>query len=346
MTIGPQQKPLRKRNVLVIGGAGYIGSVLVRKLLFKGYKVRVMDKLFYNNGASLATLAGNANFSFSRGDFCNENILQDSLAHVTDVILLAALVGDPICKKYPELARRINEEGAIRLFDLIHGIHINKFVFTSTCSNYGLVSGDGCATEETELNPQSLYAETKVNVERHIIRNTPKVDFCPTILRLSTAFGISARMRFDLTISEFSRTLALGKDLIVYDELTWRPYCHVDDISESIIKVIESPEDKVMGKIFNVGDNENNYTKQMIVEALLKYVGGGNVIYGEAGPDRRNYRVSFDKIFRLLGFKTRFSVEGSIKTLINAVRSGLFDDVEVRKNFYGNYSIKEGSHDT
>ena len=260
--------------------------------------------------------------------------------------MLAALVGDPICKQYSELARRINEEGAIKLFDSLDGIHISKFIFTSTCSNYGQVSGDGWATEETELNPQSLYAETKVNVERHIIRNTPKVDFCPTILRLSTAFGISARMRFDLTISEFSRTLALGRDLIVYDEHTWRPYCHIDDISEAIIKIIESPEDKVMGEIFNVGDNGNNYTKQMIVEALLKNIRGGNVIYGKGGPDKRDYRVSFDKIFNLLGFKTRFSVEGSIKMLINAVRSGLFDDVEMRKNFYGNYTIKEGYQDT
>ena len=336
----------REKNVLVIGGAGYIGSVLVRKLLLKGYKVGVMDKLLYNNGASLATLIGNVNFTFSRGDFCDEHILQDSLADVTDVVLLAALVGDPICKQYPELARRINEEGAIKLFDYIDGSHINKFIFASTCSNYGLVSSDGHATEETELNPQSLYAETKVNVERHIIKNAPQVDFCPTVLRLSTAFGISARMRFDLTISEFSRTLALGEDLTVYDEHTWRPYCHVDDIAESIIRVLESPEEKVMGKIFNVGDNENNYTKQMIVDTILKNAGGGNVIYGEAGPDRRNYRVSFDKIFRLLGFKTRFSVEDSIKRLINAVRSGLFDDVEMRKNFYGNYFIKEDYHNT
>ena len=336
-----QSRALRKRNVLVIGGAGYIGSPLVRRLLLKGFKVKVLDNLLYANGSSIVDLLEEPNFSFIHGDFCNDKILKESLTETTDVVLLAALVGDPICKKYPILAKQINEEGTIKLFDLLSDRQTDRFVFTSTCSNYGLADSNGYATEETELNPQSLYAETKVNAEQYIIRNADKVNLCPTILRLSTAFGLSKRMRFDLTVSEFTREITLGNDLLVYDEDTWRPYCHVEDISESIIRVLDSPAEKVRGEIFNVGDNKNNYTKKMIVELVLKSAGEGQVQYCKGGGDRRNYRVSFNKINTRLAFRTLFTIEDSIRTLIKAIRNDLFDDVESREEFYGNYSIKE-----
>ena len=327
------------RCVLVIGGAGYIGSVLTRKLLLRGYDVRVLDKLIYDNGSSIADLVDESNFTFSRGDLCGGENVDLSLEGATDVVLLAALVGDPICKKYPALARETNETGAMKLFDLLSGRGIDKFVFTSTCSNYGLIEDGEDATEESGLNPQSLYAETKVNFEKYIMGKMDSLDFCPTILRLSTAFGISGRMRFDLTVSEFTRELSLGEELLVYDENTWRPYCHVSDISSAIISVIESPIETVRGEVFNVGDNKNNYTKQMIVDAVLDNLGEGNVTYGESGPDKRNYRVSFDKIRERLGYSTSFSMDGSILTLIEALKNGLFDDVDSRKFFYGNYSI-------
>ena len=333
----------QKRQVLVIGGAGYIGSVLVRKLLFKGYKVKVLDNLLYDNGSSVVDLLENPNFSFIRADFCDGGGLNQWLKDISDIVLLAALVGDPICKKYPEIAKRINEEGSIRLFESLNGRGIDKFIFTSTCSNYGLRSTDQYATEEVELNPQSLYAETKVTVERYILEKKDRVDFCPVILRLATAYGLSGRMRFDLTISEFTRELVLGKDLLVYDENTWRPYCHVVDISEVIIKVIESPKQKVCREVFNVGSNKENYTKKMIVGMVLSYLKKGNVQYKKGGFDPRNYRVSFGKLASNLGFVNNFTIKDSIPKLIEAIRGGLFDDVEKRIEFYGNYSIKKGN---
>lgn len=337
-------KKLKKndeRNVLIIGGAGYIGSVLARKLLSEGYGVRVLDNLLYDNGSSISDLMEERSFSFIFGDFGKNEILEKAFDNVSDVVLLAALVGDPICKKYPELARKTNLEFPKNLLQKLKGKNINKFIFTSTCSNYGLRADDSLANEESELNPQSLYAETKVEFERYILDNIKEFDFSPAILRLSTAFGMSNRMRFDLTISEFTKDLALGKELIVYDENTWRPYCNVSDISNAIIKVIEAPKEKVSGQVFNIGSENNNYTKKMILELIEKHLENTRIEYKVGGFDPRNYRVSFDKVNEVLGFSTSYTAEDSILRIINAIENKLFDDIDARNNYYGNYSITE-----
>jgi nucleoside-diphosphate-sugar epimerase len=329
-----------QRHILVIGGAGYIGSSLSRKLLNKDYKVRVLDKLIYNNAPSVFDMIEEKNFSFIYGDYGDETVLNNSLEGITDIVLLAALVGDPICKKYPGLARKVNLEYAKNLYERLKSKSIDRFIFTSTCSNYGL-RNDTPADEESKLNPLSLYAETKVEFEKYILDNLKNIDYSPTILRLATAFGISKRMRFDLTISEFSRELALGKELVVFDENTWRPYCHISDISNAIITVLEAPKDKVRGQVFNVGSNNENYTKKMIVEIIQKYVDNALINYKQGGFDPRNYRVSFDKIKSILNYKTQNTAEESIRNLINAVNNNLYTDVETRKYFYGNYFIQE-----
>ena len=328
------------RKVLVVGGAGYVGSVLVRLLLKNGYAVKVLDNLIYNNEASISALFEEKDFEFINGDFTKEDVVENALEGVTDVVLLAALVGDPICKKYQELAKRTNLDGPKQLFQKMKGRGINSFVFTSTCSNYGLRENDEPASEDSDLNPVSLYAETKVAFEKFILENGGDIDFCPTILRIATAFGGSSRMRFDLTVSEFTRELALGKDLLVYDEDTWRPYCHIADLSRAVIRVLESDESLVRNEVFNVGSTSENYTKKMIVDEISKHI-GVNVSYKEGGFDPRNYRVSFDKISDKLNFNIEYPVSAAIPGLIQAVQSGLFDDVEERKGFYGNYQIEE-----
>jgi nucleoside-diphosphate-sugar epimerase len=330
------------RHILVIGGAGYIGSVLVRKCLSRGYKVRVLDELLYDNGISISDLMEEESFSFVCGDFGNETILRDALRNVTDVVLLAALVGDPICRAYPKLATKTNIEYPKQLIQVLKGSHIRNFIFTSTCSNYGLrAADDSLASEDSELNPQSLYAETKVEVERYILENIGRLDYSPTILRLSTAFGMSSRMRFDLTISEFTKDLALGKKLVVYDENTWRPYCNVSDISNAIIKVIETSREKVHGQVFNIGSDNNNYTKRMIVELISKHVKNTEIEYREGGSDARNYRVSFEKVRTILGFNAHFSVEDSIMHIVYAMDNRLFTDTDARRTMYGNYVINK-----
>jgi nucleoside-diphosphate-sugar epimerase len=200
---------------------------------------------------------------------------------------------------------------------------------------------DSLATEEAPLNPQSLYAETKVEFERHVLSRSAKVDFCPTVLRIATAYGLSRRMRFDLTISEFTRELALGRELLVYDADTWRPYCHVASISAAILTALDSPAELVRGEVFNVGDSRENYTKRSVVEVIQEHLGGKGVVrFTEGGSDPRNYRVSFDKIAERLGFVNRNTVPEAVGRLLEAIASGVFDDVEDRPGFYGNRNLE------
>ena len=328
------------RHVLVIGGAGYIGNVLVRRLLAERVRVRVLDKLVYDHGSAIAGVFEESGFSFVHGDLCDRADLDLALDGITDVVLLAAMVGDPVSKKFPELTRRVNVDGAEGAFDALDGRGIDRFIFTSTCSNYGLRRTDEPATEESELAPVSLYAETKVEFEEFMLGRAGEVDFCPTVLRISTAYGISQRMRFDLTISEFTRTLTIGDELLVYDADTWRPYCHVRDISKAISTVMTAPRDLVRGEVFNVGHADENFTKRMVTDAVQEHLGGrGKLSFHEGGVDPRNYRVSFDKIRERVGFEPDFRVPVSVGNLVRAIEAGAFTDVDDRERFYSSHTL-------
>jgi nucleoside-diphosphate-sugar epimerase len=334
------QAETNSRHVLVVGGAGYVGNTLVRRLLGAGFRVRVLDLLIYDHGAALAGLWENPDFSFVRGDLRDPATVSGALEGITDVVHLAAIVGDPAASAYPDLANSINVDGATAVFDSLSGKGIDRFVFTSTCSNYGLRESDEPATEESELAPVSLYAENKVAFEHHALGRLGEVDFCPTILRIATAYGISQRMRFDLTVSEFARTLAVGDSLLVYDADTWRPYCHVEDIASAIITVLGAPVEKVRGEVFNVGHSDENYTKRMLVDAALAALDGvGEVEFQEGGKDPRNYRVSFDKIEAKLGFEAEHRVPTAVAELVAAVRDGVFLDVPDRPFFYADHTL-------
>jgi nucleoside-diphosphate-sugar epimerase len=331
---------LSRRVVLIIGGAGYVGSVLTRHLLGEGYRVRVLDALLYENEKAIADLHGNDRFSFVRGDFCDSSILKSALAGATDIIMLAALVGDPICRKYPELARKINETGTLRLIERLGEYPINRFVFMSTCSNYGLRETDEPADETCELNPQSLYAELKVNVERFLLANANRFGFVSTVLRGATAYGLSHRMRFDLTINEFTRELAAGNELLVYDADTWRPYCHLVDFARAIQVVLEAPGESVRGEVFNLGGTGGNYTKRMLVDLLSRQIPSARIVFREGSTDPRNYRVTFDKIRDRLVFSIARDVERYVPELMGRLSQGDFADYATHKNFYGNYQIR------
>jgi nucleoside-diphosphate-sugar epimerase len=335
----PTQERSQNRHVLVVGGAGYVGNVLIRKLLADGYSVRVLDNLIYDHGAGIAGALEEPRLSFVNADLRNIAAVEDALEGITDAVLLAGLVGDPICKAHPELARAINSEGAQKLYETLDGKGLDRFVFTSTCSNYGLRQSDTPATETDELSPLSLYAEAKVEFEQFVLDHGD-VDLCPTLLRISTAYGMSPRMRFDLTISEFTRTLAAGEELVVYDAETWRPYCHIADISKAIMTVFDAPADEVRGEVFNVGHSDENYTKQMLVEIAQEATGSDRVEFVSGGTDPRNYRVSFDKIAERLGFEPDFRVPIAVGNLVGAVRTGAFNDIALRPDFYCNKVIR------
>ena len=330
---------LAGRTVLVLGGAGYIGSVLVADLLHAGAEVRVLDQLIYDNGFALAHLLDHPRLRFKRGDLRDADVLIEATQGVDDIVLLACLVGDPICEAYPRLARKINECGARRVADRLDELGISRLVFTSTCSNYGIHDTSVLATEHSALNPQSLYAHTKVAVEDHLLGHAAEKNCVVTVLRVATAYGLSPRMRFDLTVSHFAWQLAVGRPLSVYDADTWRPYCHVRDISAAIMTVLTAAERTVRGEVFNVGDTAQQFTKRMVVDEVAKHLAGVSVLYGEGDTDPRSYRVSFDKIARRLGFRCDYTVQDYLARLIPALQAGIFADVAGNPRF-GNYVVK------
>jgi nucleoside-diphosphate-sugar epimerase len=274
------------------------------------------------------------------GDLCDPEDMQRALDGITDVILLAGLVGDPITKKYPEASQAINDVGIKNCIDQLNGLGLEHLVFVSTCSNYGLVEDDQLADEEFELKPLSLYAKSKVAIEQYIMGLNGNVDYTPTVLRFATAFGLSTRMRFDLTVSEFTRELVLGHELLVYDTNTWRPYCHVRDFGRLIDLVFQVPAEKVAFEVFNAGGEVNNYTKQGIVDAILEQLPNAQVKYKEHGVDPRNYRVDFSKVKKILDFDPKYTIPDGIKEVLIAFENHVFDHVDDQRNMFGNYELQ------
>ncbi len=330
---------LEERLVLIVGGAGYIGSVLTEQLLRQGYRVRSQDLLLYHNQLTVLPFLGRPGYEFVQGDYADRDHMEACLEGVTDVVILAGLVGDPITKKYPNESQRINHDGMLALIDRLDGRGLNRVVFVSTCSNYGLIPQDTLADENYELSPLSLYAKAKVAMETALLGIKGRVDYQTTVLRFATAFGLSPRMRFDLTVSEFTRAMYLGHELVVYDAHTWRPYCHLGDFSEVIRRVLEAKPERVAFEVFNAGGEVNNFTKQMIVDAILTQLPDAKVGYQQHGSDPRNYRVDFTKIRERLFFQPRYTVHDGVSELIAALRSGLFRNVEQPASFFGNYAI-------
>jgi nucleoside-diphosphate-sugar epimerase len=332
-------QPSSASRVLLIGGAGYIGVPLARRLLHAGRAVRTLDRLVYKNGASLLGLASEPGYEFVFGDMGDSAALDRALDGITDVVILAGLVGDPITKDFPREAQSINERALRRCIDQMNGRGLSKVVFVSTCSNNGVIPDNEVADEGFPLNPLSLYAEAKIRAEAYLMSLKGRVDFHATALRFATAFGLAPRMRFDLTVNEFARELFLGNKLVVYDADTWRPYCHVRDFARLILRVVEAPPEAVSFEVFNAGGDANNLTKRQIVNLVLEHVPDGHVIYRDNSADRRNYRVDFRKVRETLEFEPKLDVAYGIDEIIRAVRSHLFDDVDARPNFYGNYEL-------
>lgn len=329
----------RARRVLLVGGAGYIGCPLTTHLLSLGYEVTNLDLLVYRHGRVCLGHLAHPGYRLVVGDMGDEDTLDEALRGVTDIVILAGLVGDPITKKFPGASAAINERGLRNCIDRLNDRGLERVIFISTCSNYGLARGDGLVNEESPLSPLSLYASAKVDAERYLLSLKGKVDYQPTILRFATAFGLSQRMRFDLTVNEFTRELYRDRQLIVYDASTWRPYCHVKDFARLISHVLAFPAEDVSFEVFNAGCEQNNHTKQQIVDIILSRVPKRRVLYKSNSSDQRNYRVDFSKLRTRLFFEPGYSVGDGVDEIIFALKAGLLDEAEVSSTAYGNYEL-------
>ena len=313
-------------RVLVTGGAGFIGSVLVQELLARGHSVRVLDALVHGQ-PSLLSAWGRRSFDFVRGDVRDSTCVETALEGISTVIHLAAIVGDPACARNPELARQTNVEATSRVLDAASSAGVRRFVFLSTCSNYGkMADPKAYVTEDSELRPVSLYAETKVEAEGDVMSRCTST-FHTCVLRLATVYGVSPRMRFDLTVNEFTRDVCLGETLVIYGEQYWRPYIHVRDAAAALGVVVSADSSVISGGLFNVGSTAENYRKADLCSLLtLRFPQAKITVVPKTGEDPRDYRVLFDKIQSVLGFEAAYSVSDGIDEVASLVTSGLLGD--------------------
>jgi nucleoside-diphosphate-sugar epimerase len=311
-------------NALIIGGAGYVGSPLTYQMWRDGHNVTVLDCLLFG-GESLLPLQGADRFRLVVGDLRSEEVLDAVIPGQDAVVLLAAIVGEPASNRDPEATVSTNLQGAEKVLAAAQRHGVPRFVFTSTCSNYGISDVDGPVSETAPLMPISPYSETKVAAEK-IILDAAGEGFSSTVLRLSTAFGVSPRMRFDLLVSDFTLAAVQDSKIVIYGEQFWRPFVHVNDIGAAIDLVLRSDPDTVSGAVFNVGANRNNTQKIDLGKAVQAVLPGIELEFVERNEDPRSYRVDFSKIEAELGYEAQWSIEDGIRELATALTDGVFPD--------------------
>jgi nucleoside-diphosphate-sugar epimerase len=315
------RRPSSEGTVLILGGAGYIGSCLVRKLLSAGRKVRVMDSLIYGD-YSLHDVLGHPNLQLQVGD-CRK--LQDLVAAVRDtdaIIHLAAIVGDPACEVDRQASREINYAATRMLIEVAKGNGNCRLIFSSSCSVYGAT--DLLTDEYSNVLPISLYAETKVDSEEALL-DAQSPDFHPVILRLATVFGLSYRTRFDLIVNLLTAKALSEGAITIFNGTQWRPFIHVQDVANGICQALDAPLDVVSGEIYNLGDSRMNFTLAQLAEKVLAEFPDTHVDYIE-NSDRRNYRVSFEKIYNQIGFQCQWTLEDGIREIKRAFENGFITD--------------------
>jgi nucleoside-diphosphate-sugar epimerase/CBS domain-containing protein len=320
------------RRVLVVGGAGFLGSVLTQRLLQRGFRVRVLDNFLYGR-RSLDDLAGDKNLEIIEGDLRNIHTCVTSLAETDAVVLLAAIVGDPASKARPTETIETNVLAAQALASACKLHHINRFLYASTCSVYG--TGPYHLDEEAPLNPVSLYARTKIESEK-IILGMGDEYFSPTILRMGTLYGYSPRMRFDLVVNTMSMKSFVDGKIQVFGGRQWRPLLGVEDAADVYIQCLEANQRDVGNQVFNVGSDDQNYQIDEVAEIIGNSLGGIPIDRDNSNLDARDYRVSFAKLTQTLGFTPKQIIAETARTILEKLRSGAIRN-PAQRIYYNHY---------
>ncbi|MGA2418378.1 MAG: NAD-dependent epimerase/dehydratase family protein [Candidatus Staskawiczbacteria bacterium] len=299
------------KNIFITGGAGYLGSVLCRKLLAAGYNVRVLDNLTYGD-EGIKELYKNPKFEFLKGDVRNISNVMEAAKGMDAVIHLSAIVGDGACQIDSKETIEINYLSAKAVAEACKFNQINKFLFASTCSVYGSnQTPRDRLKEDSPLNPVSLYAETKLKSEEGILSLADE-NFSPTIFRFATLYGVSPRMRFDLVVNLMTADAVTKNKIAVFGGNQWRPNLEVSDAAEACLKWVFSPIDKSGGQIFNVGSSQQNFKISEIGRMIQENISGTKIDHKKNESDLRDYNVSFDKILKILNFKTKKTIKAGI----------------------------------
>ena len=316
------------RHVLITGGAGYIGSLLTAELLRANFRVTVADNLLFG-GESLLGFLHHPNFRFQKIDVTEPRAVKDGVRgewpKPEAVVHLAAIVGFPACQAVGrQVAWRYNVEATQRVFEQAADLGSQRFVFASTYSNYGLSVNGKPVTEESPLTPQSLYAETKIAAEQYLL-GQQDASVAPLIFRFATLYGISPRTRFDLIVNQFVLEAFMKRELVIYQRGYSRSFVHVRDVVKGILLGLDAPEPKIRAQVYNLGTEQGNYTKDEIVEFVLKRMPETVVEYKDLtfGGDMRDITVSFEKIKRQLGFTTSLGVDDGVREIVHALKTGL-----------------------
>jgi nucleoside-diphosphate-sugar epimerase len=319
---------MSQRHVLITGGAGYIGSLLTSELLRLNYRVTVLDSLLFG-GESLVPFLHHPNFHFVKTDVTEKRAIKDSCRDGWQkpeaLIHLAAIVGFPACQAVGrQVAWKYNVEATKMVFEQAADIGVERFVFASTYSNYGLSEDGKPVTEESALNPQSLYAETKIAAEEFLL-SQKDASCAPLLFRFATLYGLSPRTRFDLIVNQFVLEAFTKRMLIIYQRGYSRSFVHIRDVARGVIMGLEAERSRIQGQVFNLGTDHGNYSKDDIVRLVLKRMPETVVEYKDLtfGGDMRDITVSFAKIKNVLGFDTTLDVDDGIREILYALKSGV-----------------------
>jgi nucleoside-diphosphate-sugar epimerase len=319
---------MTNQHVLITGGAGYIGSLLTSELLRANYRVTILDNLLFG-GESIVPFLNHPNFHFIKADVTERRVVRDAIKkdwQTPDAVVhLAGIVGFPACQAVgKQVAWKYNFEATKMVFEQAADLGVERFVFASTYSNYGLSEDGKPVTEESPLNPQSLYAETKIASEEYLL--SQKDAACaPLLFRFATLYGISPRTRFDLIVNQFVLEAFTKRELIIYQRGYSRSFVHIRDVVRGVIMGLEAEQSKIRGQVFNLGTENGNYSKNEIVNFILKRMPETIVEYKNLtfGGDMRDITVSFEKIKRGLGFDTTLTVDDGVREVLFALKSGL-----------------------